>query len=82
MRRKRFPGNPMAHSTSLIYKAFSLAMVGTTFKKIKKLCRKVGSTGEQRLIKILRSGEHYGRTWHYEERDGSIKVSNIQFKKE
>lgn len=81
MRSKRLDGNPMAQSNSLIYQAFSLAMKGTTLQAIKKLCTQVGSTGASRLIKILRSGEHYGRTWAVDERDGYIKVFDIKFSK-
>jgi hypothetical protein len=81
MKRKRLEGNPMAQTNSLMYLVFSMAMKGTTIDEIKKFCRKVGSRGATRLIKILRSEEHYGRKWRTEERDGYIKVKDIQYKK-
>jgi hypothetical protein len=81
MRRKRLEGNPMAQTNSLMYLVFSMAMKGTTITEIKKFCRKVGSRGSTRLIKILRSGEHYDRTWTIDERDGYIKVKDIQYTK-
>ena len=66
--------NPMFSSKTLIYKVFAMAMNGTKISKIEKLCRKKGSTGFGRLLRILRSGAHHGRTWTIEERNGFIKV--------
>lgn len=81
MRRQRKEGNPMAQIKSLMYKVFSLAMDGVTVEQIRKFCRKFGSNGATHYIKVLRSGNHYGRQWEVEERDGYIKVKVIQQKK-
>jgi hypothetical protein len=78
MQNRKLKGNPMFSARTLMYQVFSMAMNGTQISAIEKVCRKKGSTGFSRLLRILRSGKHYGRTWSINERDGFIKVTPNQ----
>jgi hypothetical protein len=64
---------PFKQETSIIARAFQLAQKGSTIKDLTSFVKKEG--GEPtRVLRILKGGSAYGKTWKVHENKGQLKI--------
>ena len=69
----KFSKLPFKQASSIIARAFVLAMAGTTINGLTNFVKKEGGN-PRRVLRIFRRGQKYGKSWKVNEEKGRFQI--------